>query len=958
MGAFRSRHRRSRRSWLIGTTLAAAAVFAVFFVAASGANLTDSTFEGNDGNLVVDTAGNTDWVNAPNPVIGTDQPTGTTDNSFGQGTKEDDTSVTVVTGGVPNSKADLAQFYVASEQVSGPTFLYLGWTRANTAGTTNFDFEVNKLAQPDLTTLGTKTLVRSVGDLLVNYLFQGQGTPQIAIRTWTGSAWSSPVDASAFSEAAINSGGAVANPLPGATNPTPINQFGETAINLTAGGFVPPNACTGFSSAYVKSRSSTSFTSEIKDFIAPVHVNIATCGRITIHKVTENGDSSFGYTTTGLDPATFSLSNGGTQTYPTAPLGSSSVTENLTAAQVTAGWTLKSLTCTAGNGASFSISGSTVNITMTALGTVDCTYTNHINLSPTISTTLSDTSIEVGGTVHDSATLSGATANASGTVTYTVYSDSNCSQGARDAGTVTVSGGVVPDSNSLQFNTAGTFYWQAAYSGDNNNKPATSACTSETLVVTPKQPTISTTLSDTSIEVGGTVHDSATLSGATSDASGTVTYTVYSDSNCSQGARDAGTLTVSGGVVPDSNSLQFNTAGTFYWQAVYSGDNNNKPATSACTSETLVVQKLSPTIATTLSASTITVGDSAHDSATLTGSTSDAGGTVSYTVYTDNACTQNARDAGTKTVTSGSVPDSDPITFNSAGDFFWQAVYSGDANNNGATSACTSEHLVVIGPCSPGYPVTSGTPLQKVAFNESEVLRFAQFDTAKNRIELFYNDEHALALGVSKVTVNGVTTNYTSNTTAYPGTPPAGGLSPVKTGAPYYTPAQLGDDPATVTPLNLAIHQGTKAPAGAPGSSDVSGRPMFPSLFVTDITNNPDDKSGDWQNGGAPFIPDTVYGSWKYFTEAITNTAVTLTGSADPAKNNWSLGSGSDTPNIPGGFTALKNEGYGAEVTWNIGSLGLVAGHAYRLYFMDHDGDQNKAGGDSGQDCINVAIPG
>src|SRR5207249_11284697 len=31
----------------------------------------------------------------------------------------------------------------------------------------------------------------------------------------------------------------------------------------------------------------------------------------------------------------------------------------------------------------------------------------------------------------------------------------------------------------------GTYYWQASYSGDNNNKPAKSTCTDEKLVVAP-----------------------------------------------------------------------------------------------------------------------------------------------------------------------------------------------------------------------------------------------------------------------------------------------------------------------------------------------------------------------------------------------------------------------------------------------------------------------------------------
>jgi hypothetical protein len=100
-----------------------------------------------------------------------------------------------------------------------------------------------------------------------------------------------------------------------------------------------------------------------------------------------------------------------------------------------------------------------------------------------------------------------------------------------------------------------------------------------------------------------------------------------------------------------------------------------------------------PSIATTLSAETIEVGGTVHDSAALSGATSDAGGTVTYTVYTNNTCTQGAQSAGTKTVTNGVVPDSDPVTFNTVGDFYWQAVYSGDANNKPAISVCTSEHL-------------------------------------------------------------------------------------------------------------------------------------------------------------------------------------------------------------------------------------------------------------------------
>ena len=102
---------------------------------------------------------------------------------------------------------------------------------------------------------------------------------------------------------------------------------------------------------------------------------------------------------------------------------------------------------------------------------------------PTISTKLSATSISTGDSVSDSATLAGNSSNASGTVTYSVYSDSNCSTKFADGGTVNVTNGSVPNSNPVAFPNAGTFFWQASYSGDGTNAPAVSPCQSEQVVV-------------------------------------------------------------------------------------------------------------------------------------------------------------------------------------------------------------------------------------------------------------------------------------------------------------------------------------------------------------------------------------------------------------------------------------------------------------------------------------------
>ena len=375
--------RRPRRRF-VALGVAVGTVFLVG-VTSAVANLPGSTFEGNDGNLVVNTAGNHDWVNAPNLSVGQDLASGTQDNSFGQGAKEDDVNTTVVTGSIPNSKADLARFAVAGETIGGDSYLYLAWSRENQSGTVNFDFEINAVAQPDLTTPGPKTLNRTVNDLLINYSFAGgSNTPTLTLRKWSGSAWGAPQSLSGCSEGATNSATVSENLGGRPAVDRPAQQFGEAAINLTCAGVIPPNSCASFADAYVKSRSSTSFTSEIKDFIAPVSLSLSNCGSLTIIKHTSPRglDQAFSYTTTGgLSPASFSLNDAGnsgggdsagnTQSYPpNLQPGTYTVTEG---ADPT-GFAFNNVSCT--GGANTSTSGRVATINLAANENVVCIYVN------------------------------------------------------------------------------------------------------------------------------------------------------------------------------------------------------------------------------------------------------------------------------------------------------------------------------------------------------------------------------------------------------------------------------------------------------------------------------------------------------------------------------------------------------------------------------------------------------
>ena len=106
--------------------------------------------------------------------------------------------------------------------------------------------------------------------------------------------------------------------------------------------------------------------------------------------------------------------------------------------------------------------------------------------------TAADITVPTGTPVTDQATLTGTNAaSATGTVTYSVFSDSACTVSAGSGGTVTVTGGVVPASSAVTLSGAGKYYWRAGYSGDADNSLSTSTCGSEveTVSVSSSPPT-------------------------------------------------------------------------------------------------------------------------------------------------------------------------------------------------------------------------------------------------------------------------------------------------------------------------------------------------------------------------------------------------------------------------------------------------------------------------------------
>lgn len=315
--------------------------------------------------------------------------------------------------------------------------------------------------------------------------------------------------------------------------------------------------------------------------------------------------------------------------------------------------------------------------------------------NPTISTTPSP-SVTVGGSISDSAVLAAGRVP-SGAITFRLYGpgDTTC-QTAISTLTTPVSGNGTYNSTGVTATTPGTYRWTASYGGDaNNNATGTTACGSESVLVTKASPTISTVPSG-QVPVGSNISDTATLAGGFAP-SGTVTFRLYGpgDTTC-QTAISTLTAPVSGNGNYGSGSVATSAPGTYHWVVSYGGDaNNNAFGPTACGSESVTVIKATPTISTIPSPS-VPAGGKISDTAALAGGFAPSG-TITFRLYGpgDTTC-HTAISTLTAPVSGSGSYGSGTFTTSVAGTYNWVATYGGDANNNAVgPTACGSESVIV-----------------------------------------------------------------------------------------------------------------------------------------------------------------------------------------------------------------------------------------------------------------------
>ncbi len=332
----------------------------------------------------------------------------------------------------------------------------------------------------------------------------------------------------------------------------------------------------------------------------------------------------------------------------------------------------------------------------------------------TSSTTSTPThsSVALGGTNTDGATVTGSVSglDPTGTVSFYACAEgvSPCTPSGSPFDTESLSGTANPASvTSAAFTptSAGTWCFAAVYSGDGNYAGSSDQSADECYTVTTAPSSTTSTPTHSSIALGGTNTDGATVTGSVSglDPTGTVSFYACAEgvSPCTPSGSPFDTESLSGTANPASvTSAAFTptSAGTWCFAAVYSGDGNYAGSSDQSADECYTVTTAPSSTTSTPTHSSVALGGTNTDGATVTGSVSglDPTGTVSFYACAEGVspCTPSGSPFDTESLSGTANPasvTSAAFTPTSAGTWCFAAVYSGDGNYAGSSDQSADE---------------------------------------------------------------------------------------------------------------------------------------------------------------------------------------------------------------------------------------------------------------------------
>jgi uncharacterized repeat protein (TIGR01451 family) len=469
---------------------------------------------------------------------------------------------------------------------------------------------------------------------------------------------------------------------------------------------------------------------------------------------------------------------------------------------------------------------------------------------PTITTTPNPATVTLGThpvTLTDSATLSGGY-RPTGTITFSLFHNGGTTP--VDTETVTVNGnGTYTTPGGFRLPTTGavtgTYQWDASYSGNANNHPASDInAPNEQVTVNKASPTITTTPNPTTITLGATtppiLTDSATLSGGY-HPTGTVTFTLR--------APGGATVTRESVVVKGNGTYttpRFRLAttgtvtGTYQWDASYSGNANNHPASDANSpNERVTVHAAGPTITTTPRPAKAMQGTTLQDTAILAGGYHETG-SVTFRLYAPGVNPIVGPAAYTETVTgvngNGVYRTTVGFAANASGTWHWVATYNGDPNNNPVASAALDEPVTILEQADLALTKTVSDPAPNVG------------DTISYTITLADNGpDPATHVTVSDLLPAGV--SFVSDTPSQGSYNPATGVWGVgavdRSKAQTLTITARVVSPHATTNTATISHSDQFDPDKGNNTASATETPQLADLMVTKIVDTPSANVGD-----------------------------------------------------------------------------------------------------------------
>lgn len=377
-------------------------------------------------------------------------------------------------------------------------------------------------------------------------------------------------------------------------------EFYEGGVNLTRLGLA--DRC--FSSVASETRSSTSTTATLKDFVLG---GFGACGSSTTTQESTGGSASIGTgSATVSDSATVTVTgiatwSGTVQFHLRGPIGAANEVSTDIGSPVAVS---NSTSTVSSDNAAVTAAGDycwSAHFHSTTTGVPD-SDDNGANecftitpVTPSLATT-AGADVLLGNPISDTAALSG-TANepgtpainpttaggpAGGSITFTAYGPNDCTTVAFTSSAVAVSGDGTYGPVSFTPTAIGTYHWVASYTGDPPNTNGTThnadcSDTNEDVVVT------SVASSMTSAQ-SFIPNDSATVSAPQGgNLAGSVTFKAYESTDCSGTAIVTETRTVSGAspqTVHTTNTTVSTTAAHVSWLVSYDSTNSAQQSIS------------------------------------------------------------------------------------------------------------------------------------------------------------------------------------------------------------------------------------------------------------------------------------------------------------------------------------------------------------------------------------------